>query len=114
DSAWYRGAGEGTSASRGPGPRRRTRSRGVRARPAGHGRVAPPEDRGGLREGAPSGGGWRRAMIGYLLGALAIVFFGLYARFRPGWRKTGPYFPDSFVAGLALFAIGGAVNAVQM
>jgi len=33
---------------------------------------------------------------------------------RPGWRTTGPYLPDSFIAGLALFAVGSSINALQL
>src|SRR5882762_10330934 len=53
-------------------------------------------------------------MIDVLLWLLALTLGVLYAYFRPGWRRTGPYLPDSFVAGLALFAVGASINEWQL
>src|SRR3954451_25203614 len=53
-------------------------------------------------------------MIGFLLGMLALLLGALYAAVRPGWRITGPYLPDAFIAGLALYALGSSVNTWEL
>lgn len=53
-------------------------------------------------------------MIQFLIAAITIGLAAVYIGVRPGWARSGPYLPDSFVAGLAIFAIGAVINAVQM
>lgn len=53
-------------------------------------------------------------MIQFLVAAVTIGLAAVYVGVRPGWRRSGPYLPDSFVAGLAIFAIGAVINAFEM
>lgn len=42
----------------------------------------------------------------YMQIIVALLLLALYARVRPGWRRTGPFLPDAFILGLLFYTCG--------